>query len=237
MCARCFNLPALTLTFSRPFPEVQFVDYTKNVKRALMHAAGMLPKNYHLTFSRSQKPTGDDCVKGSVRGWQCRGCVQLTSFRRFIAGGPWSMAISHDLRFMDGCDHVATTAAASASRVGHCAVAQRPEGQARRLRLRGCGCGRAVKAYQAGACQRSTLARLSANPVRPIARALQPMGSDRLAPCSSCSSAGANDRARVMGRRARPQSLPRPCSRSSALSLERFDKWTSISSTTVRLRS
>jgi hypothetical protein len=36
------------------FPGVQFVDYTKSVKRALRHARGELPANYHLTFSRSE---------------------------------------------------------------------------------------------------------------------------------------------------------------------------------------
>lgn len=41
------------------FPDVQFVDYTKNVKRALAHANHMLPKNYHLTFSRSETNEAD----------------------------------------------------------------------------------------------------------------------------------------------------------------------------------
>lgn len=36
------------------FPGVQFVDYTKSVKRALAHAKGLMPPNYHLTFSRSE---------------------------------------------------------------------------------------------------------------------------------------------------------------------------------------
>ena len=36
------------------FSNVQFVDYTKSVKRALAHARGELPANYHLTFSRSE---------------------------------------------------------------------------------------------------------------------------------------------------------------------------------------
>ena len=34
--------------------DIQFVDYTKSVKRALAHAAGKMPANYHLTFSRSE---------------------------------------------------------------------------------------------------------------------------------------------------------------------------------------
>ena len=34
---------------------VQFYDYTKNPKRAKDWAAGKMPKNYHVTFSRSEK--------------------------------------------------------------------------------------------------------------------------------------------------------------------------------------
>ena len=36
------------------FRHVQFVDYTKSYKRALAHAQGRMPANYHLTFSRSE---------------------------------------------------------------------------------------------------------------------------------------------------------------------------------------
>jgi hypothetical protein len=42
------------LTLIDFFDRVQFVDYTKNVKRALAHARGEFPRNYHLTFSRSE---------------------------------------------------------------------------------------------------------------------------------------------------------------------------------------
>lgn len=44
------------------FPKVQFVDYTKSLKRALAHARGQFPANYHLTFSRSETNWGD-CVQ------------------------------------------------------------------------------------------------------------------------------------------------------------------------------
>lgn len=36
------------------FPNVQFYDYTKSVKRMEKYLAGKLPSNYHLTFSRSE---------------------------------------------------------------------------------------------------------------------------------------------------------------------------------------
>ena len=37
------------------FPEIQFYDYTKSASRAVDFALGKLPKNYHLTFSRSEE--------------------------------------------------------------------------------------------------------------------------------------------------------------------------------------
>jgi hypothetical protein len=44
------------------FPDIQFVDYTKNPRRMMDHCAGELPKNYHLTFSRSET-NHDDCMR------------------------------------------------------------------------------------------------------------------------------------------------------------------------------
>jgi len=42
-------------TVMERFPQVQFFDYTKNVKRMLKFVTGTMPKNYHLTFSRTEK--------------------------------------------------------------------------------------------------------------------------------------------------------------------------------------
>ena len=36
------------------FPDVQFYDYTKIYKRALMWVKGWLPKNYHITYSLNE---------------------------------------------------------------------------------------------------------------------------------------------------------------------------------------
>lgn len=41
------------------FPDVQFYDYTKVTKRALMHAQGKMPANYHLTFSKNESNDAD----------------------------------------------------------------------------------------------------------------------------------------------------------------------------------
>ena len=42
------------------FAEVQFYDYTKITKRALAFARGNMPRNYHLTFSKTED--NDDAV-------------------------------------------------------------------------------------------------------------------------------------------------------------------------------
>lgn len=49
------------------FPEIQFYDYTKNPNRAIKHALGLFPKNYHLTFSRSET-NESDCLKVLAEG-------------------------------------------------------------------------------------------------------------------------------------------------------------------------
>lgn len=36
------------------FPDVQFYDYTKIVERAALFGSNLFPRNYHLTFSRSE---------------------------------------------------------------------------------------------------------------------------------------------------------------------------------------
>jgi hypothetical protein len=41
-------------TIFNAFPDVQFYDYTKSPARMSAFLAGKLPKNYHLTFSRSE---------------------------------------------------------------------------------------------------------------------------------------------------------------------------------------
>ena len=44
------------------FPESQFYDYTKHLKRFVRFLEGKLPHNYHLTYSRSEE-TPDTLVK------------------------------------------------------------------------------------------------------------------------------------------------------------------------------
>jgi hypothetical protein len=51
----------------KAYPDIQFVDYTKSVARALAHAAGKLPANYHVTFSYSGE-NHSDCERVLAAG-------------------------------------------------------------------------------------------------------------------------------------------------------------------------
>ncbi len=48
------DFPVDTWGLMEHFPRVQFYDYTKNSGRMILFLAGKLPKNYFLTFSRSE---------------------------------------------------------------------------------------------------------------------------------------------------------------------------------------
>ena len=48
------------------FPDLQFYDYTKRLNRVADYANGKLPKNYHLTFSRSEN-TSDSTVRDVLK--------------------------------------------------------------------------------------------------------------------------------------------------------------------------
>ena len=80
--------------------DIQFTDYTKSFKRALAHAQGKLPANYHLTFSHSEKNEAQ-CVEILRAG----GNVAVV----FAGGAPtrWNGfptidGDAHDLRHLDG---------------------------------------------------------------------------------------------------------------------------------------
>ena len=85
----------------RNFDYVQFYDYTKVAKRAAQHAQGLLPPNYHLTFSQSE--SNEDACAEVLR----QGGTVATVFRtkdeipdRWL-GYPTINGDAHDLRFLD----------------------------------------------------------------------------------------------------------------------------------------
>ena len=80
-------------------PEVQFVDYTKSVKRALAHARGQLPSNYHLTFSRSETNEAD-CQRVLAAGGNVA-VVFAGAFPSSYLGYPVIDGDQSDLRHLD----------------------------------------------------------------------------------------------------------------------------------------
>ena len=81
------------------FPDVQFYDYTKSVKRARQHASGKMPSNYHLTFSRSEL-TPDSLVTELVEAGQ-NVAVVFDEIPETWLGLPVINGDEHDLRFLD----------------------------------------------------------------------------------------------------------------------------------------
>jgi len=81
------------------FPNVQFYDYTKSVKRARQHASGTMPSNYHLTFSRSEL-TPDSLVTELVESGQ-NVAVVFDAIPETWLGLEVINGDEHDLRFLD----------------------------------------------------------------------------------------------------------------------------------------
>jgi hypothetical protein len=87
-------------TMMESFPEIQFTDYTKSFKRALAHAKGKLPSNYHLTFSHSEK-NESQCVEILRAGGSV--AVVFAGARPAMWNGfPTIDGDEHDLRHLDG---------------------------------------------------------------------------------------------------------------------------------------
>ena len=80
--------------------DLQFVDYTKSPKRALEHARGQLPANYHLTFSRSET-NESDCLRVLEAGGNVA-VVFAGAFPASYLGFPVIDGDRHDLRHLDG---------------------------------------------------------------------------------------------------------------------------------------
>jgi len=92
------DLPWESWGIIEEFPEVQFYDYTKILKRMLIFCKGGMPANYHLTFSRSETNEAK-CLEvlragGNVTAVFASGRDKYQRFR--VIDGD-----SHDLRFLD----------------------------------------------------------------------------------------------------------------------------------------
>lgn len=80
--------------------DVQFTDYTKSFKRALAHAQGKLPANYHLTFSRSEQ-NEPQCIE-ILRAGGNVAVVFANGRPETWHGFPTIDGDAHDLRHLDG---------------------------------------------------------------------------------------------------------------------------------------
>jgi hypothetical protein len=91
---------AKKLSLMEMFPNVQFYDYTKNFKRMLSFLKGEMPKNYHLTFSRSE------CNDDKVSIVKELGGNIAAVFRNELPKAWKSVEVidgdETDLRFLDG---------------------------------------------------------------------------------------------------------------------------------------
>lgn len=82
--------------FSR-FPDVQFMDYTKDVRRLLNPER---PRHYHLTFSRSER-NESDCLRVLAAGCNVAVVFPKPPFPRSFWGYPVIDGDGNDLRFLD----------------------------------------------------------------------------------------------------------------------------------------
>jgi hypothetical protein len=88
----------VTNVFDR-YKAVQFVDYTKDYKRMLRFCNHMLPKNYHLTFSRSETNEAE-CVDVLSKGGNVA-VVSSCHMPELYLGHEVINGDLHDLRHLD----------------------------------------------------------------------------------------------------------------------------------------
>ena len=82
------------------FPNVQFYDYTKSVKRVERLLQGKAPKNYHLTFSRAED--NDNETKKLLSLGANVACVFRNGLPKTWQGRKVIDGDETDLRFLDG---------------------------------------------------------------------------------------------------------------------------------------
>lgn len=89
-------LPSIFTTFG----DIQFYDYTKHFKRMLKYIKGELPKNYHLTFSRSET-NQSQCETVLECGGSVAVVFKSKQLPEYYVGYKVHNADETDLRFLD----------------------------------------------------------------------------------------------------------------------------------------
>lgn len=86
------------------FPEVQFYDYTKVTKRALLAARGdRWPSNYHITFSKTESNDAD-CIAVLEAGGNVAAVASLDLYKVALKAGNLPYPY-HGPRVVDGDEH------------------------------------------------------------------------------------------------------------------------------------
>ena len=111
---RKVTIDEIELSLMEWFSGVQFYDYTKITKRALAHARGRMPENYHLTFSKTESNDAD-VARVLEAGGNVAAVFSRDAFKSAIASGvahgfklaPWEGAPvidgdAHDYRPAEG---------------------------------------------------------------------------------------------------------------------------------------
>jgi hypothetical protein len=86
------------------FPEVTFYDYTKSPERMTAFLAGEMPKNYHLTFSRSE--TNGAIAESILKSGGNVAMVFRKSLPSKWLGAEVVNGDETDLRFLDGAGKI-----------------------------------------------------------------------------------------------------------------------------------
>lgn len=84
------------------FRHLTFYDYTKSIDRMMSFLTGNMPPNYHLTYSRSERPGNDLVCKGFLKSGGNVACVFRGSLPYTWQGFPVIDGDETDLRFLDG---------------------------------------------------------------------------------------------------------------------------------------
>ena len=111
---RKVTIDGIELSLMGWFSDVQFYDYTKVTKRALAHARGDMPENYHLTFSKTESNDAD-VARVLEAGGNVAAVFSRDAFKASVASGvahgfklaPWEGAPvidgdAHDYRPAEG---------------------------------------------------------------------------------------------------------------------------------------
>lgn len=94
------DVPWERLGIMTEFPTVQFYDYTKSPARALAHARGEMPANYHLTFSRSES-NEIDSLQILAAGGNVAVVFDSANYPQMWNGFSVVSGDESDLRFLD----------------------------------------------------------------------------------------------------------------------------------------